>query len=168
MTDHPSANMWGGWGRGRKLSRESKKFLTPPWPHAIISLALRRYLSWIEGLTTNQNVTGSNPVRRTSLNLQVRQHKAPGLFLLRASRMACTLADIYHIAHLRHALRARTACMYVGVYFDMHGARKRPGGPRIRGSAQILLHFLELCIDFARKGARYEPRYAELAKMHHR
>ena len=27
----------------------------------------RRYLSWIEGLTTNQNVTGSNPVRRTSL-----------------------------------------------------------------------------------------------------
>ena len=28
---------------------------------------LRRYLSWIEGLTTNQNVTGSNPVRRTSL-----------------------------------------------------------------------------------------------------
>ena len=30
--------------------------------------ALRRYLSWIEGLTTNQNVTGSNPVRRTSRN----------------------------------------------------------------------------------------------------
>ena len=32
----------------------------------IVYLALRRYLSWIEGLTTNQNVTGSNPVRRTS------------------------------------------------------------------------------------------------------
>ena len=32
----------------------------------IIFLAMRRYLSWIEGLTTNQNVTGSNPVRRTS------------------------------------------------------------------------------------------------------
>ena len=27
---------------------------------------MRRYLSWIEGLTTNQNVTGSNPVRRTT------------------------------------------------------------------------------------------------------
>ena len=33
-----------------------------------IYFALRRYLSWIEGLTTNQNVTGSNPVRRTSRN----------------------------------------------------------------------------------------------------
>ena len=32
----------------------------------IIFTVLRRYLSWIEGLTTNQNVTGSNPVRRTS------------------------------------------------------------------------------------------------------
>ena len=29
-------------------------------------LALRRYLSWIEGLTTNQNVIGSNPIRRTN------------------------------------------------------------------------------------------------------
>ena len=36
-------------------------------PGGNIYLALRRYLSWIEGLTTNQNVTGSNPVRRTSL-----------------------------------------------------------------------------------------------------
>ena len=27
---------------------------------------LRRYLSWIEGLTTNQNVIGSNPIRRTN------------------------------------------------------------------------------------------------------
>ena len=26
---------------------------------------LRRYLSWIEGLTTNQYVGGSNPSRRT-------------------------------------------------------------------------------------------------------
>ena len=32
----------------------------------IIIRALRRYLSWIEGLTTNQNVIGSNPIRRTS------------------------------------------------------------------------------------------------------
>ena len=44
----------------------SKKRLTPVGWSAIIFLALRRYLSWIEGLTTNQNVTGSNPVRRTS------------------------------------------------------------------------------------------------------
>ena len=32
----------------------------------IIIRALRRYLSWIEGLTTNQNVIGSNPIRRTN------------------------------------------------------------------------------------------------------
>ena len=32
----------------------------------IIIRALRRYLSWIEGLTTNQNVVGSNPIRRTN------------------------------------------------------------------------------------------------------
>ena len=34
---------------------------------------MRRYLSWIEGLTTNQNVTGSNPVRRTMRNDKGRQ-----------------------------------------------------------------------------------------------
>ena len=28
-------------------------------------LRMRRYLSWIEGRTTNQNVIGSNPIRRT-------------------------------------------------------------------------------------------------------
>ena len=27
---------------------------------------MRRYLSWIEGLTTNQDVGGSNPSRRTN------------------------------------------------------------------------------------------------------
>ena len=34
---------------------------------------MRRYLSWIEGLTTNQNVTGSNPVRRTTRKDKGRQ-----------------------------------------------------------------------------------------------
>ena len=34
---------------------------------------MRRYLSWIEGLTTNQNVTGSNPVRRTMRYYKSRQ-----------------------------------------------------------------------------------------------
>ena len=34
---------------------------------------MRRYLSWIEGLTTNQNVTGSNPVRRTTRDDKGRQ-----------------------------------------------------------------------------------------------
>jgi hypothetical protein len=33
---------------------------------SILIPATRRYLSWIEGLTTNQNVIGSNPIRRTS------------------------------------------------------------------------------------------------------
>ena len=36
---------------------------------------MRRYLSWIEGLTTNQNVTGSNPVRRTTRNDKGRQSR---------------------------------------------------------------------------------------------
>ena len=36
----------------------------------IIIRALRRYLSWIEGLTTNQNVIGSNPIRRTNWTLK--------------------------------------------------------------------------------------------------
>ena len=40
--------------------------------------ALRRYLSWIEGLTTNQNVTGSNPVRRTSRNEDPGRLSGPG------------------------------------------------------------------------------------------
>ncbi len=40
--------------------------LTLPSGGGILISATRRYLSWIEGLTTNQNVTGSNPVRRTS------------------------------------------------------------------------------------------------------
>ena len=43
-----------------------------------IYFALRRYLSWIEGLTTNQNVTGSNPVRRTSRNENPGRAGGPG------------------------------------------------------------------------------------------
>ena len=31
---------------------------------------MRRYLSWIEGLTTNQYVGGSNPSRRTTYMLK--------------------------------------------------------------------------------------------------
>ena len=38
----------------------------------------RRYLSWIEGLTTNQNVIGSNPIRRTNWVFSLRKR---GLFL---------------------------------------------------------------------------------------
>ena len=45
-----------------------------------IYFALRRYLSWIEGLTTNQNVTGSNPVRRTSRNENPDRLGGPGFF----------------------------------------------------------------------------------------
>ena len=33
---------------------------------AFAVLQVRRYLSWIEGLTTNQYVGGSNPSRRTT------------------------------------------------------------------------------------------------------
>ena len=39
-------------------------------------LCTRRYLSWIEGLTTNQNVGGSNPSRRTTESSEPRK----GLF----------------------------------------------------------------------------------------
>lgn len=49
---------------------------SPPGAWHYISCT-RRYLSWIEGLTTNQNVTGSNPVRRTICRDEPRR----GLFL---------------------------------------------------------------------------------------
>lgn len=34
---------------------------------------MRPYLSWIEGLTTNQNAAGSNPAGRTISKLQTKQ-----------------------------------------------------------------------------------------------
>ena len=43
-----------------------KKCLTIIQSLCIIINKSRRYLSWIEGLTTNQNVIGSNPIRRTN------------------------------------------------------------------------------------------------------
>ena len=57
--------------RHEQLNYHSVKFfsncrLTHRGPACIIIRALRRYLSWIEGLTTNQNVIGSNPIRRTN------------------------------------------------------------------------------------------------------
>ena len=55
--------MQRGFQKNEKLRSIS---LTRCMMGGIVYLALRRYLSWIEGLTTNQNVTGSNPVRRTS------------------------------------------------------------------------------------------------------
>ena len=56
--------------RHEQLNYHSVKFfsncrLTHRGLACIIIRALRRYLSWIEGLTTNQNVIGSNPIRRT-------------------------------------------------------------------------------------------------------
>ena len=35
------------------------------WQNIFCCFDVRRYLSWIEGLTTNQYVGGSNPSRRT-------------------------------------------------------------------------------------------------------
>ena len=57
--------------RHEQLNYHSVKFfsncrLTHRGLACIIIRALRRYLSWIEGLTTNQNVIGSNPIRRTN------------------------------------------------------------------------------------------------------
>ena len=57
--------------RHEQLNYHSIKFfsncrLTHRGLACIIIRALRRYLSWIEGLTTNQNVIGSNPIRRTN------------------------------------------------------------------------------------------------------
>ncbi len=37
------------------------------WQNSFCCFDVRRYLSWIEGLTTNQYVGGSNPSRRTIL-----------------------------------------------------------------------------------------------------
>ena len=56
--------------REQLIYRFVKLFSNCPLTHrglaCIIIRALRRYLSWIEGLTTNQNVIGSNPIRRTN------------------------------------------------------------------------------------------------------
>lgn len=49
-----------------------EKFLTDARIRAILSNRTRRYLSWIEDLTTNQGVIGSNPIRRTT-NAQARR-----------------------------------------------------------------------------------------------
>ena len=51
--------------------------LTPLFKSGILITATRRYLSWIEGLTTNQNVTGSNPVRRT---IEIKEESRKRLF----------------------------------------------------------------------------------------
>lgn len=48
-----------------------------------LSNYVRRYLSWIEGLTTNQYVGGSNPSRRTIYIL----HEPSGSFFVSESRM---------------------------------------------------------------------------------
>lgn len=45
--------------------------LTKTPQRGILSNCTRRYLSWIEDLTTNQGVIGSNPIRRTT-RIQVR------------------------------------------------------------------------------------------------
>ena len=48
------------------MQRSSKIVLDTQIPEWHSTSCTRRYLSWIEGLTTNQDVTGSNPVRRTT------------------------------------------------------------------------------------------------------
>ena len=60
---------------GTQFLHELEKFfklgldsMRPEW-HS--TSCTRRYLSWIEGLTTNQDVRGSNPLRRTS------EHEGP-------------------------------------------------------------------------------------------
>ena len=45
---------------------------------------MRHYLSWIEGLTTNQYVEGSNPPWRTS-KPQAARHTSGGLFVYAGS-----------------------------------------------------------------------------------
>ena len=49
-----------------KFDNFFEKCLTFIQSMCIIINKSRRYLSWIEGLTTNQNVIGSNPIRRTN------------------------------------------------------------------------------------------------------
>ena len=58
------------------------------WHNIRCCLEVRHYLSWIEGLTTNQNVIGSNPIRRTNWNWKP---PATGAFLLWKHRMDSNL-----------------------------------------------------------------------------
>ncbi len=67
----PASHGFEPRSRHEQLNYHSVKFfsncrLTHRGLACIIIRALRRYLSWIEGLTTNQNVIGSNPIRRTN------------------------------------------------------------------------------------------------------
>lgn len=55
---------------------------------ALYLIASRRYLSWIEELTTNQSVIGSNPIRRTR-NFQ---SPARGSFHIPMQRLLCRRA----------------------------------------------------------------------------
>lgn len=53
-----------------QLQHFSRLCLTHPRRRGNISNCTRRYLSWIEDLTTNQGVIGSNPIRRTTQRMR--------------------------------------------------------------------------------------------------
>ena len=71
-----------------------------------ISSCTRRYLSWIEDLTTNQGVIGSNPIRRTT---QIKGLPSGSPFLCRFDYVERVGADVSAIRMRRSYRTGRRA-----------------------------------------------------------
>ncbi len=80
---------------------------------------MRRYLSWIEGLTTNQYVGGSNPSRRTTfLNEGKQLRRASAFFYLQGEKVRFEGSKTQHspdVALLSSFVRDK-ACRTKGIY----------------------------------------------------
>lgn len=68
---------------------------------------MRRYLSWIEGLTTNQYVGGSNPSRRTT-ELPQAEHRSACFAVHGFSRFTIPILRTFGFAALHTKSGART------------------------------------------------------------
>ncbi len=68
--------------------------MTPDRIRVILSNRTRRYLSWIEDLTTNQGVIGSNPIRRTT-NAQTRREFLVWSFFVTGKAYSLSAAGLY-------------------------------------------------------------------------
>ncbi len=122
-----------GW-----LARPGFTFcLTVPLDTWHYTFCTRRYLSWIEGLTTNQNVTGSNPVRRTICRNEPRK----GLFL----SLAVPGHNLWP-SLIQPSLWARCFC-HVGAFCDMWVRFSHDGFQRPAILSMSSGRFAPTCID---------------------
>ena len=73
----------------------------------------RRYLSWIEGLTTNQYVGGSNPSRRTIETAGHRGFSLGGFFVFTGS--FCPVSAIWVLSAAHRILRSLSIAVVLGL-----------------------------------------------------